>query len=638
MRAATSIAPRYSRRGGNLAFSRQQEVVVNKHCCWMFGKYRNLSVALLAVAIGFCCGFLASPCSAQAPAGRSRAPQAADESGYKIMVPTKTLASDKVAESKFRTLVQNVLKGSLPLAENQAKFDSYYTWFSFPMMTQTTPEAFKELPERRNRFFRTELEIATSPEAHAHLVDLTLGEMTAIVQDTYHPAVRYNAMLIISSLNDQEVVRTGSDKRVPEPMQRALPIILAEFQRPENSDAIKVAALIGLSRHLEWDPHRAAGSNPIPAALRTQIINELLTLVQAKDPPPGRDAEGHVWFRRRAAEALGFACYSKLETPVADAFDQILRDATEPLALRCTVATSLGRLNYQAPAKLNTMDTVKELGYLALVACDAELNRLKSLKETESERTARISGQSRASGSGDGFGPMGGGMAEPPMGGGGMRPPGGMPGGDIGGPGFGGDNAMFAAADPKGYRFEFARRRIRQQLYCVQFALTGGDEFDPKRPPAANGTTPPPAGQEQKLPPRGMNAFAKPGDEKKYVVEVYSKVRDLANVCESKAVDLASLDKELRKTMKGLEGITKKLAPPPAVIPPVEMPPPVAAAAPPAVAPPAAAALPAATAPMPPAEEAPAAPAEAPAAAKPAAAPSGVTPAPAPAPAPPAVP
>jgi hypothetical protein len=465
--------------------------------------------------------------------------------------------------------------------------------------------------------------------------------MTAIVQDTYHPAVRYNAMLIISSLNDQEVVRTGSDKRVPEPMQRALPIILAEFQRPENSDAVKVAALIGLSRHLEWDPHRAAGSNPIPAALRTQIVNELVALVQAKDPPVGRDAEGHIWFRRRAAEALGFACYSKLELPVADAFDQILRDAGEPLALRCTVAAALGRLNYQAPAKLNTMDTVKELGYLALVACDAELNRLKTMRETETDRAARMSGQARAPGGGGdaayGSGGIGG---MPDASNVGRGPPGmiggGGPGGGIGS-GFGGDDTAFAPADPKGYRFEYARRRIRQQLYCVQFALTGGDEFDPKRSPT---TTTAPAGQEV-MPPRGIHAFAKPGDEKKYVSDVYGKVRDLANVCESKAVDLASLDKELRKTMKSLEAITKKLAPP-AVIPPAGTPaieaPPVAAAAPPAAPPVAAAA-----APMPPAAAPPAADtAEPPAAAPPPAAgaapPAASEPAPAPAPAPPAAP
>jgi hypothetical protein len=501
---------------------------------------------------------------AQAPAaGRSSAPVVVEPTtGFKVMVPSTQLTDNLKRANDTRSLVLQVLTGRKTLEDNRTAFDSYYTWYSFPLMTQVTAKALEELPERRNRFFRTEVEYATDPEAHGHLMDLTLGQMTAIVQDTFHPAVRYNAMLIISSLNDQEVVRVGSEKRLPEPMARALPVILAEFQRPENSDAIKVAALIGLSRHLEWDPHRGASGTPIPAALRTQIINELLAQVQAKDPPAGRDAAGHLWFRRRAAEALGFACYAKLEPPVADALDKIVRDATEPLSMRCTVATALGRLNYQAPATLDAVATAKELGYLALVACDAELNRIKNLTAAETDRAARMSGQARlaqgggAEGFGDAMGGGVGGIPDVPM------PGAVMPGAGAGG--FGGAGAAFAPADPKGYRFEYVRRRIRQQLYSVQFALTGGDEFDPTRTVAApSGNTP----EAVKLPPRGMVTFAKAGNEKKTVTDIYAKVRELAKVCEEKATDMASLDKELRKSMKSLEAVTKKLAPPPAPTP-----------------------------------------------------------------------
>lgn len=596
----------------------------SRRFCQAFGAGLGLWAAASFLAVS------AGTALAQAPAaGRSRAPVAADAAGYKVMVPTKVLLTNRVEEGKSKKLVQDVLKGSLPLAENQARFDSYYTWFSFPLMTQTTPEALQELPVRRDRFFRTEVELATDAQAHGHLMDLTLGEMTLIVQDTFHPAVRYNAMLIIGSLNDQEVVKLGSDKRLPEPMARALPVILAEFQRPENSDAIKVAALIGLSRHLEWDPHRGASGTPIPAALRTQIVNELLALVQAKDPPAGRDADGHLWFRRRAAEALGFACYAKVEPSVADALDKIVRDAAEPLAMRCTAATALGRLNYQAPATVDAVATAKELGYLALVACDAELNRIKNLTTTETDRAARMSGQARfASGGGnEGFGdPMGGaapGFGETPM------PSAAMPGAGgfdaMGGAGAG----AVARADPKGYRFDYVRRRIRQQLYCVQFALTGGDEFDPARTVAApTGNTP----EVVKLPPRGMVTFAKAGNDKKTVTDIYARVRDLAKVCEEKATDMASLDKELRKSMKGLEtAIARKLAPPPA--PPAGSTDPAASAAAKAAAGPAAAALPDSDPVAPPAAAPPTA--TAPAAAPPAAAiPAAAAPAPAVAPAP----
>jgi hypothetical protein len=592
--------------------------------CRLSFRARILVAALAAVL-----GWSTRTSLAQAPMPVAASAEAAtDEFGYKVLVPIASLASSKTAESKTKSRIREYLLSSGNDLPNQQLFiESYYVRYLFPTFTQTTPDALKTLPERRNAFFRTELEICSNPVEHAFLVSLTLAQMQAIVQDSFHPVVKYNAMLIISSLNDQEVVRTGADKRVPEPMARALPVILAEFQKAGNRDDIKVAALIGLSRHLEWDPYRAEGVPPIPAPLRTQIIDELMTLAQAKDPPAGRDASGHLWFRRRAAEALGFACQAKLEPPVADALDKILRDANEPLSLRCTVATALGRLNYQAPAKLEVVGTAKELGYLALVACDTELNRIKTLRTTELEREARLSGQSQGGGSssspyGD---PMGGGVSpsyDTPMGGG-SGPPGMIPG--SGGVGAGGAGTV-TMHDPKGYRFEFVRRRIRQQLYCVQIGLTGGEDFAPGK---ATGTTTTTNQPEAKLPSRGMYTYAKPGEEKKYVSDVYAKVRDLASICENKAVDLASLEKELRKTMKGLETITKKLAPPaappagvvdpatpvavraepaalpdapPAAVPRAAAPPAAAppAAVPPAAAPPAAAPLPAAPAAAPP--------------------------------------
>jgi hypothetical protein len=250
---------------------------------------------------------------------------------------------------------------------------------------------------------------------------------------------------------------------------------------------------------------------------------------------------------------------------VADALDQLLHDNSEPISLRCTIAVALGRMNFQAPAKLDTLAAAKELGYLALVACDAELNRVKELKQMETDRAARMSGQIQT-GSGSGGGAEGFGDPMPMGPGTGLQgavgaPPGGvgMPMPGVGGGGFGGADVLLAA-DPKGYRFDVVRRRIRQQLYCVQFGLTGGEDFIPGKAPVT-----PPAGSPEaiKMPPRGMNAFAKPGDEKKYVSDVYDKVRKLVDVCENKATDMATLEKELRKNMKSLEAITKKLTPAP---------------------------------------------------------------------------
>ena len=44
----------------------------------------------------------------------------------------------------------------------------------------------------------------------------------------------------------------------------------------------------GLSRHLEWENHKPQGSAPVRAADRTQVIDELIKLAEAPEPPTGR--------------------------------------------------------------------------------------------------------------------------------------------------------------------------------------------------------------------------------------------------------------------------------------------------------------------------------------------------------------
>jgi hypothetical protein len=138
---------------------------------------------------------------------------------------------------------------------------------------------------------------------------------------------------------------------------------------------------------------------------------------------------------------------------------------------------------------------------------------------------------------------------------------GGYGAGGYGTPGMAYDPSM---GDPKYYRFDPVRRRIRQQLYCVQLGLTGGEDLGKKsttaKAPPAGAT---PAAGAAKAEPRGMWMVAKVGSpEKKYVENVYDGVRKLAEIIESKAIDLPQLDKDLRKEMKNLETmIGKKLIP-----------------------------------------------------------------------------
>src|SRR4029453_6933802 len=172
-------------------------------------------------------------------------------------------------------------------------------------------------------------------------------------------------------LNDREAIRAaGAGGTAPVPMARALPFIFDEFKRAENTDAIRVAALLGLTHHLQWENEKPASVAPMSANDRQAIIDELLKLAQAEEAPQGRSAAGHVWPRRRAVEALGFAAAKKPVPTIAAALDALLKDGTVPLDLRCTAAATIGRISYHQPVALDSQAVAKELGLLALVGCD----------------------------------------------------------------------------------------------------------------------------------------------------------------------------------------------------------------------------------------------------------------------------
>jgi hypothetical protein len=502
-----------------------------------------------------------------------------DAQNYKYQIPNETLRKSKPAVGKEQTSVRQVLGGTISINDPTARtrFRAYFLSYLFPMMT--TEEGLKTAAQDRLLFLR-DLMGAKSNEAHREVVDLSLSALSKIVLDkAYRPAARYNAMYIISSLNDVEPTTTGATQSLPEPMRAALPIILQQVQKADT-DEIRVAALLGLSRHLEWDNYKQPPSTPMPPAAKAAAVKVLTELAEAKEVPAGRNPDVHNWIRRRAIEGLGAACLTKADAEIAATMERLLKDQTDELNVRLTVAATLGRMSLQAPATIDATATAKELGYLALVACDAELKRAEDRRKADYEHEARLMGT--YSGEVDGMGSASGMMATPGMPGrmgpGGSsdgttpgvvrnRPtPGlgsGMPGEGYGGE-YGGATVDPTMMDPKHYMVDYLRRKLRQQIYAVQLGLLGGE--DKTRPKA--GSTPPPtpaggAGADRKE-PRGVYAVAKPGKEKTEVEEIYYNVRKLAEVVEGAGTEAEfyQLVRDMRKELKPLEAITKRLQPP----------------------------------------------------------------------------
>ncbi|HZL91278.1 MAG TPA: hypothetical protein VFB96_23125 [Pirellulaceae bacterium] len=518
-----------------------------------------------------------------------------DAAGFKTLDAEIDPVYKNAKELRDRTSkVRSIISGSLPLSGNETLFDEHYTKYVFPSSTLTTEANLGSLAKNRENFLR-DIEKA-APQVHDRLADLAFTHMLRIAKDPdLHPGARYNAVLVLGALNAKEADRVN--KVNPEPLPKALPELVALYKDPDQSDAVKVAALLGILRQLEWDAYRKQTPQMNEAA-KTEIVTELIALAEATKPPAGRSEEGHTWMRRRAVEGLMYAALPGTTKPIADVIEKLIGSAADPVALRCTAADVMGRLDYKEPVLPAPEPTARELGYLALVACNAELLRLEDRHKQEETRSKS---QNRFSGAlGGGMGGMGGGAGGAVPGGGmrggmmspGMEAMGGIKGkgppnmaGKMMTPGGGmmsgkgakkGKNAksaepmggaampldmmqggsdLLAPADPKAYRLDNARRRMRAWLYAVQMGL--GDEANPgtvKSRAVAGGkvTTTITAS-------RGVAAYAKTEQDKSYIADVIAKVHDVIKVVEDPDREYDEFVSEVRDAMKELEGITKPL-------------------------------------------------------------------------------
>jgi len=510
---------------------------------------------------------------AQAPAPAAGASgDATDAQGYKFLVPLAAFTdpANKIKLNQLKLEIRRIITtSSINDAASRATVDRYFQQYFFPMMT--TEEGLRTIGADRTGFLR-DLAGAKDPAAHAYVANLALSGLSKIVPDNYRLPSRYNAMLIISSLNDVEPAMPST---LPEPMRAAAPVILQQFQKADNPDPVKIAALLGLARHLEFDSYR---QNKMPAATRTEIVKALTALAQAAEVPEGRDSEVHSWMRRRAIEGLGAAAAAKPDAEIAASLQAILADDASPLIVRSTAAAALGKMSLLAPVKVDPVPAAKELGYLALLVCDTELTKAENFNKTDYEHEGRMTGtySGELEGSAGGM-PGGGGRTgmSPGMAGsdgmGGMaRPlratPGTTPGSEYGGSAGGYGTEMGgidpSTLDPKHYRMDFLRRRMRQELYSVQLGLTGGEDFvEPKKGPKSTVADKAGAGTSRDSgEKKGVLSVAK-GNDREAILDVYYKVRKLVEIVESAApeAELLVFAKDLRKEMKNLEAITKKL-------------------------------------------------------------------------------
>lgn len=440
----------------------------------------------------------------------------------------------KVDDRKLKplqALKNNVVLGNASLAENSAAFDQWYTGYVFRSFSQLGQ--LSKLPQFRKEI-TDDLRKCRSKEVHDRLLERTMTYMTGFAttaKRNFHPAVRFNALLVIGDLNADEV---SAQQRFPNPHPPALDLLISEYKRPNQTDAMKLAAMIGISRHVQFDWARPE-ANRIPADRRQEIMNLMLALANQAAPPEGKSPKGHAWMQRRALDILGALGVSSQAD--VDKVNQtvltIVKNPDADMSLRITAAGTLGRLNDKSKSKPK-LDVPKEslhVAALLMQACNRDLADIaKLVKSKQPGGMGAYGGMSSSgmpgmsmpgmgmSGSGSGYpgmsmpgmsmpgmGMSGSGMSSsgmPGMSMPGMGMPGmGMPGmaeegslegesetgtGMMGsGMGMGMSSMGMMSGGPVDPYVELFRRRIKYEIVTVMNGLSGLRRLMPDAPPAA---------------------------------------------------------------------------------------------------------------------------------------------------------
>ncbi len=334
-------------------------------------------------------GALASPHSYSAaqqaaPAAPARpAPAAMEYETIPMLEAVYKDGKETEATKKINKLVRDVINGQAQLSQNEASFDKYFTLYEFPRMTQIDDKSLARLPRERAAFMRNYVTLVKRPEVHDRIVQLTYRSMKDIVTKNFHPAVRYNAMVIIGELNSQEPNFLTSNASVPLPYADALDFMITQLRDPQQIDAVRVAALTGILRHVDMN---AYSQQQYPAGVRQALLKQMLPIALDKKVPANRSEEGHAWLRGRAIEVVAALGQPAYDAAVVQALWNVVADSKEPFDLRFTAAAGLGRMDLRAGTTISGEELARKLADLAAEGARQQLKLLDDEIAAEKEK------------------------------------------------------------------------------------------------------------------------------------------------------------------------------------------------------------------------------------------------------------
>jgi hypothetical protein len=288
----------------------------------------------------------------------------------------------KPIDDKARMLgpiAQNCVRAPARYATDKDKFDEYFQKYFFPAMTRYEPNDLAELGKMREELVSRYLWASSDTNLQSDLTKLAFAELQPVERSSkYHPAVRYNAILILGML-DQTYAGAG---RAPVPLKEATAELTLIVDYAANGKPVPpylvVGALVGMQRHALYHDSLDRATVEAMSAAAQKLAGKEVSLSEI-------DTKVAEWIRIQAATVL-----ANLGSPgpkgevLAVLANMIVGQTTPKMSLdaRCQVAALLKQMKVSG-ANVDGKIMSDALLQLAVDVGDDEAKEAKAFEDTQ---------------------------------------------------------------------------------------------------------------------------------------------------------------------------------------------------------------------------------------------------------------
>ena len=288
----------------------------------------------------------------------------------------------------------------------------FFSKYLIPSMTRYEPAELEKLGSSRYILVNQVLWKTTDATMQADVTALVFPALQKIAAQPYHPAARYNAVLIIGLLDKEYAIDQGANRRPPKPMPEATKFLTVVINSAVSGKPVPAAlvagAFIGLERHAKY-------RDGLPRDAVEGMTAAALKIAASDKPLFDVDRDVYAWIRLKAADVLAQLGSVGTNNQVHDALIKMVGDG-RTIDDRCSTAALFAKIKYDG-AKVDGAATAEKMTGLAVAVSEAELKRAQEFRD---QRFAGGAGAFSGGGGERGGPPMRGGRFDGGEGGGGF--------------------------------------------------------------------------------------------------------------------------------------------------------------------------------------------------------------------------